>query len=252
MTTTTYAFGAGTVYAALSGKPPVKVGALQNIEIDISGDIKTLYGAGQYPLAIARGQSKIEGKASSGQFDFNLFNNLFQQGTPDATGYLRVVDQTEAQSIPDESPYTVQATNHSGFDTDLGIYYADGSGQLTPVASGSEAAGKYSVNAATGTYTFAAADAGKQVLLAYIYKANTGQQLTITNQPMGIQPVFQLILQESFEDFGATKYMSLKLNRCVSSKMTFPFKNSDFLNSEFDFQAFADSLGNVGIVGVGT
>ncbi|MGE0105284.1 MAG: hypothetical protein AB7U64_23380 [Blastocatellales bacterium] len=250
-TTKTYAFGTGSVIALAAGKPPTKVGTLQDIEIDISADTAMLYGQNQFPVAIGRGKGKIEGKAKTGTIDINLFNNLFQQGTIDETGYLKLIEN-EAQSVPGSSTYTIQVTNHTNFDADMGVYYADSGVQLLPVAASSEDTGKYSVNTATGTYTFDSTDASEDLLMSYTYKANTGQEVTIANNLMGDQPVFQLFLQEGFNDFGSRRNFTLKLNRCVSSKLTFPFKNTDFSISDFDFSCFADSLGNIGTFGVGT
>ena len=249
--TKTYAFGAGSVYMLASGLTPVKVGVLQDIQIDISADIKMLYGAQQFAVAIGRGQAKIEGKAKTGQIDLNLFNSVYSQGTIDTAGFLKIVEN-EAHSVPASSTYTVQVTNHSVPIVDLGVYYASTGLQLAQVASGSEATGKYSVDLTTGTYTFVVGDASAALLFNYQYKATTGNQIVISNQLMGVQPVFQLIMQEGFSDFGVRKLMTLQLNRCVSNKLTFPFKNSDFAISDIDFSAFADAAGNVGTIGVGT
>jgi hypothetical protein len=42
----------------------------------------------------------------------------------------------------------------------------------------------------------------------------------------------------------------MKLNNCVSSKLSLPFKNEDFAIQEFDFTALADSGGTIGTFGV--
>jgi len=50
----------------------------------------------------------------------------------------------------------------------------------------SPATGQYSVNTATGIYTFASGDTGASVLISYTFTAaTTGTQLNITNQLMG-------------------------------------------------------------------
>lgn len=241
--TKTYAFGSGSVICLANGKP-VKVGCLQDIEIDISSDTKMLYGQNQFPDAIARGQGKISGKAKTGTIDLNLFNSLYAGQTLDATGYEKLVEN-EAKAVPAASTYTVTATNAAGFTQDMGVYYANTGVQLTQVAAGSEAAGKYSVNANTGVYTFAAADASAAVLISYNYNSANGSNVLVTNQQTGINPVFQLFLQEGFTGAGGRTNVTMKLFSCVSSKLTFPFKNDDFAVSDFEFDCFADTSGNV-------
>ncbi|MBN8905852.1 MAG: hypothetical protein J0H19_18705 [Rhodospirillales bacterium] len=251
MTTKTYAFGAGSVIALVDGKTPVKVGTLQDIEIDVSSDTAMLYGQNQYPVAIGRGKGKVEGKAKTGQIDLNLINSVYQQGTIDTTGYEKLVE-LEAGAVPSSTSYDIQVTNHTGFVSDMGVYYASTGVQLTQVDAGSEASGKYSIDTDTGTYTFASADADASVLISYTYKATTGQQITLTNALMGDQPVFELFLQEGFNDFGARTNTTMRLHRCISSKLTFPFKNTDFALSEFDFSCFADNLDRIFTMGIGT
>jgi hypothetical protein len=74
----------------------------------------------------------------------------------------------ETQVVPTSAPYQLTALAPFGqWAQDTGVAYADGA-TLTPVASPG-AAGQYAVNAATGTYSFAAADAGQPVTLSYGY-----------------------------------------------------------------------------------
>jgi hypothetical protein len=40
----------------------------------------------------------------------------------------------------------------------------------------------------------------------------------------------------------------LKLNNCVGSKISLPFKNEDFSVQEFDFMALADASNNIGTI----
>jgi hypothetical protein len=40
----------------------------------------------------------------------------------------------------------------------------------------------------------------------------------------------------------------VKLNACVSSKLSLPFSNQKFTVAEFDFQAIADSSNNIGTI----
>lgn len=248
--TKTYLFGSGSVICLANGKP-VKVGCLQNIEIDQSSDTKMLYGQNQFPDAVARGQAKLSGKAKSGIIDLGLYNTLFAGQALDTTGYEKLIEG-EAKVVSNQAPYTVTATNAAGFTQDMGVYYANTGLQLTQVPAGSEAAGKYSVNAATGVYTVSSLDAQANVQLSYSYNSTNGTQLLVTNQQTGLQPVFQLLLQEGFSAAGGRTNATLRLYNCVASKINFPFKNDDFAVQDLEFDCFADAAGNVMKFGIGT
>jgi hypothetical protein len=43
----------------------------------------------------------------------------------------------------------------------------------------------------------------------------------------------------------------IKLNRAISSKLTFATKLEDFTIPEFDFDAFADGSNNIGKIAIG-
>lgn len=249
--TNTYGFGTGSVICRANGIP-TKIGTLQEIEIDISSDIVELMGQNQYAEAIARGKSKVEGKAKTGRIDMKAFSSLYLGTAIDTSGYTKLIEG-ETHSIPSSGgPYTVQVTNHTSAIEDMGVFYADGSGQLSPVAAGSEATGKYSVAPATGTFTFAAGDSGKALLFSYAYLSANGSRVIVTNQAMGINPVFELLLSNGYANINGIIYTSMKLYSCVANKLTFPFKNSDFVVSELDFSAFSDPNGNVLEFGIGT
>lgn len=75
---------------------------------------------------------------------------------------------TEARSIPGTGPFTITAAKASVFAFDEGVTLVSDGSAFEAVASG-PATGQYSVNNTTGVYTFAAADAGKAILIAYSY-----------------------------------------------------------------------------------
>jgi hypothetical protein len=117
------------------------------------------------------------------------------------------------------------------------------------VAAGAEATGKYSVNESTGVYTFVIGDASLAVLIYYSYGVTTKQQITMANQLMGSGPTFELNVQEQYtNNAGVVGTIFLRLNACRSSKFTLPFKNTEYTIPEFDFQAYADSSNNWGLI----
>ena len=251
--TSTYSFGSGSVIC-LAGGVATTIGTLQEIQIDISSTNVTLMGQNQFAVAVARGEGKVTGTAKSGQIDLQLFSSLYLGQAIDATGYTKQV-AAEAHTIPASSAYTVTVTNSASISTtfiDLGVFYASGAGELKAVAAGSEAVGKYSVNASTGVYTFAAADEGLGVLISYSYFAATGSRVLMTNQLMGFNPVFQLFLSNGYANVQGITYTTLKLYSCVSNKMSLPFKNKDFVVNDFAFDCFADQSGNILELGIGT
>src|SRR5215471_20910361 len=78
-----FQFGAATLWGfPVSGNvatnpTPMKFGTLQDVSLDISGDVKQLYGQKQFPEAVARGKCKITGKSKFAAINGKMFNDLF-------------------------------------------------------------------------------------------------------------------------------------------------------------------------------
>ena len=59
-----FEFGAGTLWGfpvggnTAANPTPMKFGTLQDVSLDISGDVKQLYGQKQFPEAVARGNAR--------------------------------------------------------------------------------------------------------------------------------------------------------------------------------------------------
>ena len=237
-----FLFGTGQIFTMpVGGGAPVKFGSLQDVSVDISGDIKELYGQYQFPLDVARGKTKIEGKAGNGNVDVDFFNSVFF-GSGTSTGEKKQAFN-EAGTIPTPSgPYTISVANSANFVMDLGVVDATTGVQLKQVASG-PTTGQYSV--AAGVYTFAAADAGKGVLITYLYSsASTGKTMNITNALMGNTPKFQLVLSEQYN----SKFYTMVLYSCTSSKFSLPLKQDNYGIPEFSFSAQANDAGQIGYI----
>lgn len=241
-----YGFGSGLMFGTRTdvvNATPRLFGTLQEGSVDISGDTKQLFGQSQFPVDVARGKMKIEGKAKMGQISGSVFNDLFFAETSGTT--LHQISYQEAKTIPSSTAYTVTATNTTGF-SDRGVYYSATGVPFILVAS-APAQGQYSVNSSTGVYTFASADASTAVLINYAYTASTGgYSFDITNKLMGNTPTFRLDLNMQFR----SKQMLVRLNACVSSKLSLSTKTDDYVIPEFDFEAFADSAGKIGTFSV--
>lgn len=237
-----YSFGSGVLLGTrtdIANSTPVNFGLVQEVTIDESATIKELTGQFQRPVAIARGTIKTTGKAKVARISGMAFANLYYGVVPTA-GQV-ATSFAEADTVAATTPFIVTVANSATFAADAGVLYAATGLPLTLVAS-SPAAGQYSVNTATGVYTFNSSDAGKAVLVNYTYTiAAVGQKFTVANQLLGTTPTFQAVFYTTFQG----QAISLKLNNCTSNKLSFQTKLEDFIMPEFDFSCFADASGNV-------
>ena len=245
-------FGAGKLIAvptnladgtAIANPTPVILGTMQDIALDLSTEIKTLYGSKRYPIAVGQGKGKTEIKAKYAEIDGAILGSLFF-GKAATTGIKSAVFDA-ASTIP-TTPFqvTIAPPNSGTFVADLGVIFSATGVQLTRVAS-APAVSQYSLNAATGVYTFNTADSAKAVAISYEYTAAAGGQVwAMTNDIMGYTPSFSMLLQNTFNG----KSLVVKLNRCVSGKLSLPLKSDDFAIYDFEASAFADSANSLGYI----
>lgn len=242
-----FAFGTGVFWGtpltdangnAIANPTPVALGVLQDLSLDISFDTKTLYGQNQFPVAVGRGKGKMSGKSKFAQLNGVSINALVfgQTMTNGLTSdYYDVVG-----SVIPSTPFTVTPVvpNSGTWSYDLGVRDANGI-PMTRVAS-APTTGQYSV--AAGVYTFASADAAKQVFISYQYTATStvSKKSTVSNVLMGLAPTFKGDIYVPYNG----KSMILTIPQCVCSKFTFSTKQDDFMIPEFDFEGFADASGN--------
>ena len=241
-------FGTGVLYGlpnagnTAANPTPYQLGILQEMSVDFKADLKKLYGQSQFPVAKARGKIDVTAKGKIAVLDPGLLNQLYF-GQGQTTG-MTIMAVNEAATIGSGSPpvYTYQVANNTTFETDYGVTNALTGAQLENV-SGTPASGQYSVNLATGTYTFAAADAGIGVLISYTYSSSTrGATITLTNQLMGYAPEFRAFLFNSFQ----SKLFGLELYSCTMGSVSIPTKQEDFWMSDIDFDAGVDASGTLG------
>jgi hypothetical protein len=239
-----YSFGSGVLFGTrtdIANATPVNFGLVQEVTIDETATIKELAGQFQRPVAIARGTIKTTGKAKVARISGLAFSNFYY-------GYTPVAGQTatsfaEGPTAIPTTPFTITVANAATYVDDAGVVNSATGLPLILVASG-PAAGQYSVNTSTGVYTFSSADnvSGVKVLISYTYSiVATGQKFTVSNQLLGTTPTFKAKFYTTFQG----QAISLQLNNCTSSKLTFDTKLEDFIMPEFDFSCFADASGNV-------
>jgi len=228
--------------SVIANPTPVILGSMQDVSIDVSVDIKTLYGSKRYPIAVGQGKGKIEIKAKHAEIDGGVLGSLFYGKA--ATAGIKAAVFDSAASVP-ASPYTITVAPPSAgtFVADLGVFNATTGAQLARVAS-APTTGQYTVSGA-GAYLFAAADTLKPMLISYEYSvASGGNVWTMSNDIMGSTPSFSLLLQNSYD----SKTMVCKLNRCVSGKLSLPLKADDFALYDFNAEAFSDAAGSLGYI----
>lgn len=236
-------FGPGVLIVTRTDTPtpiPANIGYCNELQLDMSGTTKQLYGQNQLPIVAARGTIKLTGKLKAAVVSGIALNAAFF-GSTFAVGKNNYYFN-EAQTVLSS---TKVVNNVTGGITDLGVYYASTGLPLQRVAPGSEATGKYSVASSTGTYTFAVAD---QVALLFNYSnfaaGGGGQQLQVVNQLIGSAPTFQMDYYTNLNQ-PTSKPFSVRLFACVSSKLSFGFKLEDFMMPNLDFDIFANPAGQV-------
>ena len=235
-----YAFGTGLLCLVPPGTTttPIQVGVLKDVSLDISCTMKELRGSYQAALDIARGPIKISMKAKSATIDGPLINSLLA-GSTIAVGSVIGV-QGEAASIPATSTYTITVTGSATYATDFGVYDSTAGIWMTKGATAT-GTGVYAV-ATTGVYTFAAADASHAVKIYYSKtSASVGKTTTYTNQLMGSGTTFQVNLFNSFR----SNSQGVKLYAVSSSKISMALKSEDYVDTDMDFECFADASGNI-------
>lgn len=239
-------FGTGSMWATPAGATPTPTvfGAVQDVGLDFSFDLKQLWGSNQFPIEQARGKGKIDIKASVGRVDGNLFNNIFfgQTVTPNTE---TIAAKNEAHTVPGSPAYTVTVTNSATFTKDLGVYNTTTKLWMVRVASVS-ATNQYSVSA--GVYTFYSANASAAVQISYEYTAATTGAATLAfqNVAMGSNVIFGLDLSETFvgQD-GVSRTFTISFPAVQAPKLSMPLKLDDFEMTSIDMTAQDNGSGTI-------
>jgi len=238
-----YQFGAGLLFGnpiagGNNGTPnfPQRFGTLQDVSVEITQKLVQLRGQSRFPDDIAPGDMEIKGKAAFGRIDVDVYNALFFADTVTAST-SRVIVDAEAQTIANNK---VTATNANNFVADMGVRYANNGKPLQQVASGQEAAGKYSVGSNNGVYTFSG-ETNNSVLISYIYTSTSGRTLSVTNRVLGYGPIFEMYLAQNYQSGGN----GMRLYQCRCAKMSGPMKRDGYMISDFEFEAFPNAAGTV-------
>jgi hypothetical protein len=249
-------FGSGQLYAVpgpfFGGSPataqsPVWFATLQDVDITIDATIKELRGNLQFPDDTAVSDKKITWKAGYGRFSIDTWNNLFfgdlisTGSAAGGTGIGGGVPQVQEAHTLNSTSLTV---THSGtFTSDMGVIYQSGQQSFQRV-TGVPTVGQYNVSA--GVYGFSSSDNAQAILVSYRYGISTGRVLQIAQHVQGWSPSFEMVLAQPYQELTTGIPNYLDLYACKAGKMTAPLKRADYMISDIEGQAFANSAGYIG------
>lgn len=234
-----FSFGSGALYgipASGADRTPVRFGALQGVNIDLSFTQAEIHDMGQFPTAIGRGIGGARCSAETATIDARLFNEVFF-GVGLTAGTVQAAD-AEVHTIAGGQAV---ATHAGQFIDDLGVLSFGGT--VLDRVAGTPVGYEYACDDA-GTYTFAAGFDGLQVQISYTYRSGEGNSLDLDGIEMGTMAQFTAVLNEKFQG----KEMTIILGLCLSSKLQLAPKFEEFAMQNFDFEAYADASGLVGSI----
>lgn len=243
MANNTSQFGSGTLFlnptgGTLAANPtPIRLGILQDIDVQMKGETVKLYGQNRLPDIVAPSEIDISIKATFASMQGLVLSQAFLIGTV-VSGVKQTVDQ-ESHSVPAVSTYTITVTNSANFLVDLGVQYAATTRNFTRVASG-PTVGEYSVSA--GVYTFAAADASAPIVISYTYTLTaSGQTFGFQNQKQGVGPSCQIVIYEPYSNL----LRGYLFNVCYCKSLSAPTKQKGFVIQTAEFDVADNPGGNV-------
>ncbi|MDP9050472.1 MAG: hypothetical protein M3O31_07070, partial [Acidobacteriota bacterium] len=212
--------------------------------IEFKGDLKKLFGQGQFAVATARGKIDVTGKAKVGAMDQNDINQIYW-GQSQTSGGNFPYDEIHPPAV------SVTPTQGSGLLVFIDQGVINGSTGLSMLrVPSAPAVGQYSFTAATtggsptaAVYAFNAAETAITVALSFLATSATGTSLTITNQLMGYAPVSQALLWNKFRG----ELDLLQLNAVTLGMLSKPTKQEDFWVADLDFSCNCDASGTLGI-----
>ena len=225
-------FGCGFLALHPAGGGTVQVVVLKDISVDMTYNIKELVGNLQFPIDVTKGAGKITGKMKSGVINGTLINSILS-GSTIATG-ATIGIYNEIHTASGASHQAV----HTPFVDDCGVFNSTTGKWLENVGTqGSVDTGEYTVSSG-GLYTI---PTDNSVLLSYSYASSTGHTIALTNQLMGTDVKFEMVLFNVYDG----KYFGIRLPRVSVPKLNMVFKNEDYTEQDMDFQACADASGKV-------
>jgi len=214
--------------------------------VNISFDLKTLYGQNQFPVAAGRGKGKVEISAKSGEFNPQLWTSLIF-GIAPTTNVDGVVDSAIISLVSGTTTYNITSPYSGKVTDDLGALNLS-TGQTMQKVASSPSAGQYSFSNSNG-YIFSATDsgAGYKISVSYSYTAAANalapdaQSFEANNELMGYTPSCSLYLSKTYGGRSTHMYFPF----VVSNDFSLSMKNEDFTVPDIKMTGLADSTGKV-------
>lgn len=240
-------FGTGRFFGINNAANPTPARFMipQDMSVDFKRSTKMLYGENMLAEDIGSGEMTVTGKVTAGATNPRIIGDLVF-GVSGSAGQTLEADNELGTLVT--HAYTV--TNSA--DTplvDLGVVNTTNGQRYTRVAPASEVAGKsYSFNAATGVYTFNAAEAGTTFKFSYLYTvAASGESLTLSNQAMGRVGGFTGVYVFPWTNPSLVVEQDvLTLNNCLATDTGIATKMGDYAKPTFGFEAAVDVNENLG------
>jgi hypothetical protein len=248
-------YGIGAIYGIRldqSGPVTAQFGVMHSATIRGKWKNEELRGQFQFPLTTARGDGEITVEVDSAQIYMQQFQDLYFAQT--LVGGEGITSDLERQTVPTSpGPYTIQVNNFANFIENISVFYGSGlaAGQRLQQVGSAPSGGQYTVNNATGVYTFNSGDAGKLMLISYRYAtAARGYTVLIANQLMGVTPTCRLVIKgNTVNPISANPQdpaFMLILNRCVADSIDLPMGRDKFMIPKWTFRVLDDGTGNIG------
>lgn len=242
-----FVFGSGVLIGTpnnVANPTPINFGLIQDATLEDTAQVKELYGQNRRAVAVGAGTISTTLKATSARFSGQALGALYYGVAPSPGQTVYAIG--EAHSIPAATPFTVTIAppNMGVFASDQGVTFA-GTGLPLQRVTTPSATGQYSINPATGAYTFAPADEGALILISYGYTlAASGQTITVPNPILGNTISFGGVLY--FIDPTNNKTGSFTFFNAVSTKFSFGTKLTDFAMPDFEASLFVNAANELG------
>ena len=237
-------FGIGALAAipagTITGVTPVPFGLIKDISVDFDRKYVTERGQWAHAVAVGAGEIDVKGKCGTVSVFGGAIGQLFGV-TPVAGSTLCIPNETGTIPAP-SGPYTITCAQSATWAYDFGVWDLTTGLQMSRIVSG-PATTQYSV--AAGIYTFAAADTGHKVQLAYAYtSAAGGKTVAVVNTNMTIATG---IVMYCYAPTVSSKVLGVKFYNTYFPKLGLSLKAQDFTaqNLEFFCAEAGDTLRSV-------
>lgn len=245
-------FGAGRFYGIpTSANPtPSPFGVVQDMSLDFKRDVKRLHGLNQLPVDVAGGMLTVTGKVTMAVIGGRLINDLLIGGSlTNGTQYPWIADEANTIAGTTLGTGTFTVANGAGFQLDLGIKNSTGGVPYARVStSATLSTGQYSVTTA-GVYSVSSLEGNIAFKASYLFSTSGGQNVSMTNQPMGKTGNFQAVMDLLWTNIAAVQEKaSIQLNNCMATDFNMATKLDDYTKPTFGFDAATDATDTLGTI----